>query len=106
MCLLGTLFGIMEAANYLDVNSLLESGAQVIANLIRERTTEEISRTFEIVNNRSRRQQERSHQENEWVAAEVAAYERLIAYIPDTDTESETDSESANDSDWETVSDL
>ncbi|KAJ3034733.1 hypothetical protein HDV00_004745 [Rhizophlyctis rosea] len=62
----GTIFEIILAANYLDFKSLLDLGCKTAANMIREKTVEEIRRTFNIVNDFSPEEEEQIRKENEW----------------------------------------
>lgn len=45
-----TLFGLLVAANYLDIKGLTDICAQTIANLVKGKSTEQIQKTFNIKN--------------------------------------------------------
>ncbi|KAF3761237.1 Skp1-domain-containing protein [Cryphonectria parasitica EP155] len=60
------LFEIVLAANYLDIEQLLNGGCKAIANLIKGKTPEEIRETFNITNDFTPEEEEQIRLENEW----------------------------------------
>lgn len=63
-----TLFEVILAANYLDVNGLLEVSCKTVANMIKNKTPEEIRKTFNIKNDFSPEEEEQMRLENNWQA--------------------------------------
>jgi S-phase kinase-associated protein 1 len=61
-----TLYGLIEAANYLDIKSLLDLTCQAIADMMTGKTLEEIRKTFDIVNDFTPEQEEEVRRENAW----------------------------------------
>jgi S-phase kinase-associated protein 1 len=61
-----TLYGLIEAANYLNIKSLLDLTCQAIADMMTGKTLEEIRKTFDIVNDFTPEQEEEVRRENAW----------------------------------------
>ncbi|XP_061339601.1 SKP1-like protein 11 [Gastrolobium bilobum] len=62
-----TLFLVMMAANYLKIKSLLELTCQIVANLIKDKSPEEIRQYFNIKNDFSPEEEEEAiRNENRW----------------------------------------
>lgn len=62
-----TLFDIILASNYLDIKPLLDIGCKTVANMIKGKSTEEIRKTFNIVNDFTPEEEAKIKKENEWV---------------------------------------
>ncbi|KAJ3000666.1 hypothetical protein HDV02_004351 [Globomyces sp. JEL0801] len=62
----GTLFEIILAANYMDMQGLLDLGCKTVANMIKGKTVEEIRKTFNITNDFTPEEEEQIRKENEW----------------------------------------
>lgn len=60
------LFGLILAANYLNVPSLLDLACQHTADLIKGKTVQDIRDTFGIVNDFTPEEEEEIRKENEW----------------------------------------
>ncbi|KAJ2064100.1 hypothetical protein GGH94_005879 [Coemansia aciculifera] len=60
------LFEILLAANYMDIKPLLELGCKTVANMIRNKTAQEIRTMFNIVDDFSPEEREQIKKENEW----------------------------------------
>ena len=60
------LFEIIIAANYLDIKDLLNTGCRAVANMIRGKSTEEIRKTFNIINDFTPEEEAAIRKENEW----------------------------------------
>lgn len=67
-----TIFGLMLAANFLDIKPLLDVLCKTIADQIRGRTTEEIRKRFNIENDFTPEEEEEIRAENQWCEDEVA----------------------------------
>ncbi|KAI3383728.1 hypothetical protein SNEBB_005566 [Seison nebaliae] len=63
----GTLYEIMLAANYMDIEGLLQVCCKTTANMIRGKPVEEIRKHFNIQNDFTPAEEEQVRQENEWV---------------------------------------
>ncbi|KAI9298935.1 E3 ubiquitin ligase complex SCF subunit sconC [Neoconidiobolus thromboides FSU 785] len=63
----GTLYDLILAANYLDVRSLLDLTCKIIANMIKNKTPEQIRQTFNIENDFTPEEEEKNRRENAWV---------------------------------------
>ena len=60
------IFEIVLAANYLHITSLMELACAKIASLIKGKNTEEIRKTFNIVNDFTKEEEEQIRDENRW----------------------------------------
>jgi S-phase kinase-associated protein 1 len=61
-----TLFELMLAANYMDIRPLLDLICATVASLIKGKTTEEIRRTFNIVNDFTPEEEAQVMEESKW----------------------------------------
>ena len=64
-----SLFNIVEffqAANYLNIKSLLDLTCQTVADMIKGKTPEEIRKTFNIKNDFTPEEEEEVRRENQW----------------------------------------
>lgn len=61
-----TLFGLILAADYLNIKSLMELTCQTVADMIKGKTPEDIRKTFYIKNDFSPEEEEEVRQENRW----------------------------------------
>ncbi|GMS89742.1 hypothetical protein PENTCL1PPCAC_11917 [Pristionchus entomophagus] len=61
-----TLCELMLASNYLDIRGLMDSVAKIFANMIRGKSTEEIRKTFNIVNDFTSEEEEKIRKANTW----------------------------------------
>ncbi|XP_015089135.1 SKP1-like protein 1B [Solanum pennellii] len=62
----GTLFNLMLAANYLNIKCMLDLTCQTVADMIKEKTPEEIRKTFNIENDFTLEEEEEIRRENAW----------------------------------------
>ncbi|KAG8709894.1 hypothetical protein FRC08_017918 [Ceratobasidium sp. 394] len=60
------LFDIILAANYLDIEGLLDVGCKTVANMMKGKTPEEIRKLFNIVNDFTPEEEAQIKKENEW----------------------------------------
>lgn len=60
------LYEIISAANYLNIRPLLDASCKIVAELIRNKSPEELRRTFNIVNDFSPEEEAAIRRENEW----------------------------------------
>ncbi|KAK9946899.1 hypothetical protein M0R45_012339 [Rubus argutus] len=61
-----TLFDLILAANYLNIKNLLDLTCQTVADMIKDKTPEEIRRTFNIKNDFTPEEEEEVRRENQW----------------------------------------
>ncbi|KAK2417450.1 SKP1 protein 1A [Trifolium repens] len=61
-----TLFELVIAANYLNINNLLNLTCSTIGEMIKGKTSEEIRQTFNIANDFSPEEEEEIRKENQW----------------------------------------
>jgi len=62
----GTLFELILAANYLNIQGLLDVTCKTVANMIKGKTPQDIRDTFAISNDFSPQEEEQVRKENEW----------------------------------------
>lgn len=56
----------LQAANYLNIKSLLDLTCQTVADMIKGKTPEEIRKTFNIKNDFTPEEEEEVRRENQW----------------------------------------
>ncbi|MCO5603010.1 hypothetical protein L7F22_057152 [Adiantum nelumboides] len=61
-----TLFDLILAANYLNIQSLLDLTAQCVADMIKGKTPEQVRKTFNIENDFTPEEEEEVRRENQW----------------------------------------
>ncbi|XP_022741707.1 SKP1-like protein 1B [Durio zibethinus] len=61
-----TLFDLILAANYLNIEGLLDLTCQTVADMIKGKTPEEIRKTFNIKNDFTPEEEEEVRRENQW----------------------------------------
>lgn len=57
---------IFQAANYLNIKSLLDLTCQTVADMIKGKTPEEIRKLFNIINDFTPEEEEEIRRENQW----------------------------------------
>lgn len=62
-----TLFQLVLAANYLDLKGLLELICKTLANMLKNKTADEIRKTFDLTNDLTPAEEEQIRRENEWI---------------------------------------
>ncbi|CAK9156970.1 unnamed protein product [Ilex paraguariensis] len=76
-----------KAANYLDIESLLDLTCQTVADMIKGKTADEIRNTFNIENDFTPEEEEEIRRENQWAKPAfpliIITYTVLISHIPD-----------------------
>ena len=70
----GTLLELILAANYLDIEGLLDVTCKTVASMIKGKTTEEMRKTFNIMNNFTPEEEEQIRKENEWCEEKCASF--------------------------------
>lgn len=60
------LYEIISAANYLNIKPLLDSGCKTVAEMIRNKSPEELRKIFNIVNDFTPEEEAAIRRENEW----------------------------------------
>ncbi|KAL3634334.1 SKP1-like protein 1A [Castilleja foliolosa] len=61
-----TLVDLILAANYLDIESLLDLTIQAVADIIKDKSPEELRRIFNVDNDYSPEEEEQVRRENQW----------------------------------------
>jgi S-phase kinase-associated protein 1 len=57
---------VLQAANYLNIKSLLDLTCQTVADMIKGKTPEEIRKTFTITNDFTPEEEEEVRRESQW----------------------------------------
>ncbi|KAI9830956.1 MAG: hypothetical protein M1826_004072 [Phylliscum demangeonii] len=73
------LFEIILAANYLDIQALLDVGCKTVANMIKGKSPEDIRKTFNIQNDFTPEEEDQIRRENEWAEEYAFTHVHLIA---------------------------
>ncbi|OMJ19842.1 E3 ubiquitin ligase complex SCF subunit sconC [Smittium culicis] len=60
------LFELLLASNYLNIGSLLDLGCKTVANMMKNKSAEEIRKQFNIPNDFTPEEEEQIRRENEW----------------------------------------
>ncbi|KAK9136491.1 hypothetical protein Syun_015821 [Stephania yunnanensis] len=81
----GTLFGLDLAANYLNIESLMDLTSLTVANMIEGKTPEEIRKTFNIKNDFTPEEEE----ENQWAFTPEEEEENQWAFTPEEEEENQ-----------------
>ncbi|KAJ1861441.1 hypothetical protein LPJ73_001020 [Coemansia sp. RSA 2703] len=63
------LFEILLASNYMDIKPLLDLGCKTVANMIRNKSAEEIRKMFNITDDFTEEEKAQIKKENEWAEA-------------------------------------
>jgi S-phase kinase-associated protein 1 len=61
------LFDVVNACNFLNIEGLLDPGAETIASMIRNKSPEELRRVFDVPNDFSPEEIDRIRRDNEWI---------------------------------------
>ena len=60
------IFDLILGANYMDIKPLLELASSKVASIIKSKTTEEIRKTFNIINDFTPEEEKQIIKENKW----------------------------------------
>ena len=60
------IFDLILGANYMDIKPLLELASSKVASIIKSKTTEEIRKTFNIINDFTPEEEQQIIKENKW----------------------------------------
>jgi S-phase kinase-associated protein 1 len=60
------IFELLNAANYMDIKSLLDLCCGKVASIMKDKTSDEICRTFNIVDDLSKEEKEKFREEDGW----------------------------------------
>ncbi|XP_062715990.1 S-phase kinase-associated protein 1-like [Aedes albopictus] len=61
-----TLYGLIKAANYLDIRGLMALTCKTVANMMKGKTEEQMRKMFNIQNDLTPEEEQQIRQENEW----------------------------------------
>jgi S-phase kinase-associated protein 1 len=67
------IFGLILAANYMNIKSLLDLSCAKVSSLIKGKTPEEIRRTFNIKNDFGTEEEKKMREENEWCVESISS---------------------------------